>query len=73
VVEPRFANGAAYRAADSAQIDTVELGLLEENMGGPHIETEQGFDRDESRWKIRHTAGAKALDWRGMVKMPITP
>ncbi|WP_242344015.1 phage major capsid protein [Anaeromyxobacter terrae] len=73
VVEPRLANTAAFLAADPAQIDTIELGLLEENVAGPHIETEQGFGTDESRWKIRHTAGVKALDHRGMVKMPISP
>jgi hypothetical protein len=42
-------------------------------MSGPHLETEQGFDTDETRWKVRHTAGAKALDFRGLVKMPISP
>jgi HK97 family phage prohead protease len=73
VVEPRLASSAAFLAADSAQIDTVELGVLEENVNGPHLESEQGFETDESRWKVRHTAGAKALDWRGMVRMPITP
>lgn len=72
VVEPRLANTAAYLAADASQVDTVELGLLDENVGGPFIETEQGFNTDESRWKIRHTAGVKALDYRGMVKMPIS-
>jgi HK97 family phage prohead protease len=72
VVEPRLPATAHYLAADSAQIDTIELGLLEENVSGPHIETEQRFNTDESHWKIRHTAGAKALDWRGMVKMPIS-
>ncbi len=72
VVEPRLAATGVFLAADSAQIDTFELGLLEENVAGPHIETEQGFDTDESRWKIRHTAGVKALDHRGMVKMVVT-
>lgn len=72
VVEPRLGSTATYLAADAGQVDTVELGLLEENIGGPHLETEQGFGTDESRWKIRHTAGVKALDFRGLVKMPIT-
>jgi HK97 family phage prohead protease len=73
VVEPRLANTAAFLAADSAQIDTVELGLLEENMSGPVIEQEEEFRRDVARWKVKHVAGAKALDWRGLVKLPITP
>jgi phage head maturation protease len=72
VVEPRLASTAAYLAADAAQVDTIEMGLLEENIGGPHLETEQGFGTDESRWKIRHTAGVKALDHRGLVKMPVS-
>lgn len=72
VVEPRLANTAVYLAADPNQIDTVELGLLEENLNGPHIETEQGFGTDEAKWKVRHAAGAKVLDWRGLVKMPVT-
>ena len=72
VVEPRLASTGVFLAADPNQIDTVELGLLEENMAGPYIEAEQGFDSDESRWKIRHTAGVKAIDYRGMVKMAVT-
>jgi hypothetical protein len=71
VVEPRLPTGAIYLAADSGQIDTIEMGALEENIGGPHMETEQGFDTDESRWKIRHTVGVKAIDHRGMVKIPL--
>lgn len=71
VVEPRLANTASFIAADAGQIDTVELGLLEENMGGPIVEEEEEFIRDVKRWKVRHVFGAKALDWRGLVKMPI--
>jgi hypothetical protein len=25
------------------------------------------------RWRCRHVFGAKTLDWRGLVKLPITP
>jgi hypothetical protein len=71
VVEPRLPASAIYLAADSAQIDTVELGLLSENMGGPFLEEEKEFNRDVYRWRVRHVAGAKAIDWRGMVKIPI--
>lgn len=72
VVEPRLAADVTYLAADNAQIDTVELGLLDENIGGPVIEEEKEFVRDVYRWKVRHVFGAKALDWRGLVKMPIS-
>jgi hypothetical protein len=37
------------------------------------IEQEEEFRRDVARWKVKHVAGAKALDWRGLVKLPITP
>lgn len=70
VVEPRLTANAVYLAADSAQIDTCELGLLEENIGGPVFEEERGFVRDETSWKVRHVLGTKFLDWRGIVKVP---
>lgn len=71
VVEPRLASGAVYLAASAEQIDTVELGMLEENMDGPMIQEDREFLRDIIRWKVRHVFGAKFLDWRGVVKMPI--
>lgn len=72
VVEPRLASTAVYLASDPNQIDTVELGLLEENASGPIIEEEREFGKDIFSWKVRHVCGAKALDWRGLVKMPVT-
>lgn len=72
VVEPRLPASAAYLTADPAQIDSCELGRLEENMGGPTIEEEREFERDGFRWKVRHVFGAKFLDWRGIVKMPVS-
>lgn len=72
VAEPRLAAGAAFLAADNSQIDTVELGLLEENLGGPTIEEIEDGRKDVKGWKVRHVFGAKALDWRGLVRMPIT-
>jgi hypothetical protein len=72
VVEPRLASGAIYLAAGSEQIDTFELGLLGENEDGPTIIEDREFVIDIIRWKVRHVFGAKALDWRGLVKMPIS-
>lgn len=74
VVEPRLAEGAFYLAADSSQIDHCELGLLEENMDGPLVteDLSQEFRRDVFSWKVRHVVGAKFLDWRGIVKQPIS-
>jgi HK97 family phage prohead protease len=71
VVEPRLANGAVYLAASPEQIDTVELGLLQENMGGPTLTQDTEFVRDITRFKARHVFGVKALDWRGLVKQPV--
>jgi phage major head subunit gpT-like protein len=70
VVEPRLAATAFYLAADNGQIDTIEMGLLDENFGGPYLEEEREFNKDSYRWKVRHTVGVKALDWRGLVKVP---
>jgi hypothetical protein len=72
VIEPRLADGAFYLAADSSQIDTLELGLLAGNEEGPAIETEQGFTIDMTRYKARHVFAAKFLDWRGIVKQPVS-
>ncbi len=71
VVEPRLAFDAFYLAADSSQVDTAELGLLEENFNGPTLDEEREFGIDSYAWKVRHVAGAKFLDWRGMVKVPL--
>lgn len=72
VAEPRLANTAAFLAADNSQIDTVELGLLAENFGGPTIEQIEDTRKDCTSWKVRHCFGVKALDWRGLVRMPIS-
>jgi hypothetical protein len=71
VVEPRLASAAVYLAASSAQMDTVELGILEGNEDGPALDTRVGFDIDTTEYKTRHVFGVKALDWRGLVKIPI--
>lgn len=68
VVEPRLADDAVYLAADSAQIDTFELGTM---AGHPAFFEEQAFNVDSRAWKARHVVGVKALDWRGLVKLPI--
>jgi hypothetical protein len=72
VVEPRLASTAFYVLADNASVDTAVLGLLSEDGGGPVVEEEREFQRDAMRWKVRHVHGAKFLDWRGAVKVPVT-
>jgi hypothetical protein len=73
VVEPRLVGlNASYLAAGNDQIDTVELGLLEGNEEGPFIERKDEFTIDMTAWKVRHVAAAKALDWRGLVKIDLS-
>lgn len=72
VVEPRLPANAFYLAADAGQIDHCELGLLDENFSGPTITEEQEFRKDNYSWKVKHVFGGKFLDWRGIVKVPVS-
>jgi hypothetical protein len=70
VAEPQLDSHSAtnwYLAADTAQIDTVELSFLqgEEN---PVLEQEWDFDKDCYKFKVRQTFGVKAIDWRGLFR-----
>ena len=58
---------AWFLVADPNQIDTIEYAYLEGNEG-PYTETEQGFDIDGMRVKVRQDFGAAPIDWRGMFK-----
>lgn len=71
VVEPRLADDAFYLACDPNQIDTCELGVLDENISGPTIVQEETFNIDSMRWKVRHVFRPAFLDWRGIVKVPL--
>ena len=61
-ISPQTSNTTAYLFADSAQIYTLELGLLTENQDGPMIQEDRAVVRDIIRWKVRHVFGAKFLD-----------
>jgi len=74
VAEPQLDGNSAvawYLAADSNQIDTVELSFLQ-GEESPVLENEWDFDRDVYKYKIRQTFGVKAIDWRGLYKNPGT-
>lgn len=71
VVEPRLGEGAFYLATTADQVDTVELGVLDENEGGPVIQQEETFSIDALQWKVRHVFEPKFLDWRGIVQVPL--
>lgn len=69
VVEARLDGSAAYLAADSGVIDTVELAVLD---GHPVVEEDMEFLVDARSYKCRHVFGSRCLDWRGLVKIPIS-
>ena len=46
--------------------------MLTENLNGPTLAQDTEFVRDIQRYKCRHVFGVKALDWRGLVKQPVS-
>jgi hypothetical protein len=58
---------AYFLAADSAQIDTVELTFLQ-GFETPRLTSEEGFKTDGVNYKIAQVFAAKAIDWRGLRK-----
>jgi phage major head subunit gpT-like protein len=72
IVEPRLdaaSQTAHFLAADTAQLDILELARLADEQG-PVIETQDGFDVDGMKVKIRHVFGVKAIDYRGLQRNP---
>lgn len=70
IVEPLLdANSATawYLASDSGQVDTVEYCYLD-GAEGPVIDSEVGFETDGVGYRCRLDFGAKAVDWRGLLK-----
>ncbi len=73
VVEPRLnASYGFYVAAHWNQIDTVELATLEADGGAPVVEEESDFLVDAKNYKVRHAFVAKAIDWKGLVRVPVS-
>ncbi len=54
-----------YLAADSSQVDTVELTFLAGERA-PVLAREEGFTTDTIKYKVRQTFNAKAIDFRGL-------
>ena len=75
IAEPRLASlsgGTAddwYLFADPGAVDTIEVAYLEGEQG-PQLEEDTEFSTDAISLKGRLDFGAKAIDWRGMVKNP---
>jgi hypothetical protein len=70
VAEPRLDATSAliwYLAADTSQVDTLEVCFLEGNRQ-PVLDENEGYMVDGRSWKVRHVVASKAIDWRGMVR-----
>jgi hypothetical protein len=70
VAEPRLDASSLvywYLMASIDQIDMIEIAWLE-GMQGPRIETRIGFEVEGVEIKAVEDFGAKAIDWRGMLK-----
>jgi len=69
VVEPRLdaddVNAWYVMAAPGGEVETVVVGWLDGRQE-PYLESENGFDVDGMRYKVRIDCTAAALDWRGM-------
>lgn len=71
IVEARLSDDAFFLAASHDAVDTLERAHLEED-NGPRITEEDAFKVDARTYKVRHVFAARWLDWRGVVKGPIT-
>jgi hypothetical protein len=68
IVEPRLSSATQwYLIASNDQVDTVEYGYLE-GMEAPQVTSYTDEDTDGAIIKCTHSFGAKATDWRGMVR-----
>ena len=69
VVEPRLdaddVNAWYVMGAPGGEVDTVVVGWLDGRQK-PFLDSEDGFDVDGMRFKVRIDCTAAALDWRGM-------
>ena len=72
IAEPRLdqaSTKAWYLAADTNQIDTIEVAFLGD-VDEPFIEQERVFNRDAVGFKIRHDFGCGVMNYRGLFKNP---
>ncbi|HEL4163319.1 Clp protease ClpP [Stenotrophomonas maltophilia] len=70
VVEARLTDDAFWLLTSPDSVDTLERAHLEED-NGPRITEEEGFNNDSRKYKVRHVFGARWLDWRGAVRVPL--
>lgn len=63
---PRLSGTRRYLFADPAIAPVMEVVFLD-GQSSPVLETEEGFDYDGVRWRVRHDYGVGATDYRGAV------
>jgi ATP-dependent Clp endopeptidase proteolytic subunit ClpP len=63
---PRLSGTRWYLLADPAIAPVLEVAFLQ-GQESPVIETEEGFDYDGIRWRVRHDYGVAGTDFRGGV------
>lgn len=69
VIEPRLDAASAtqwFLAGDKAMVSIGEMSTL--GAGGPQIFTQEGFDVDGARIKIRHEFGMRIVDFRNLYR-----
>jgi hypothetical protein len=67
IVDAEISNDDYFFAANPSRIDTVVLYRLE-GEERPRVESRTDFESEAVEIKCAHSAVAKALDWRGLVK-----
>ncbi len=71
VVEARLSASRAYLLTSPQSVDTLERAWLEAD-NGPVVRENESFAVDSRDYKVRHVFGARWLDWRGAVQLPIS-
>jgi len=72
IVEPRLSAASAtawYMASSKALVDLLELATLSGSTE-PEVAMEEGFDTLGMKFRVVHSVGTKAIDWRGLYKNP---
>lgn len=63
---PRLTGTRRYLFANPSEAPVLEVAFLDGNSE-PFLESENGFDVDGSRWKVRLDYGVAGIDYRGAV------
>lgn len=63
---PRLSGTRRYLFADPSVAPVLEVAFLN-GVQTPFMETEEAFNSDGMKWKIRHDYGVAAIDWQGAI------